>query len=81
MKPSCEPSAVSDKLPKELKSRPVWRVRGFRLATLVEIGGMLAAFIVCMACATAGARTLFAMGRERVPSSRATHSAGPAGSR
>jgi amino acid transporter len=34
--------------------------------TLVEIGGMLAAFIVCVACATAAARTLFAMGREGV---------------
>lgn len=33
---------------------------------LVEIGGMLSAFIVCLACATAGARTLFAMGREGV---------------
>jgi amino acid transporter len=36
------------------------------LGTLVEIGGMLSAFIVSVACATAGARTLFAMGRERV---------------
>jgi amino acid transporter len=34
--------------------------------TLIEIGGMLAAFIVCLACATAAARTLFAMGREGV---------------
>ena len=34
--------------------------------TLVEIGGMCAAFIVCVACATAAARTLFAMGREGV---------------
>ncbi|MBJ7609156.1 MAG: APC family permease [Candidatus Dormibacteraeota bacterium] len=33
---------------------------------LVEIGGMLSAFIVCLACATAAARTLFAMGREGV---------------
>jgi amino acid transporter len=39
---------------------------GSWLGTLVEIGGMLAAFIVCVACATAGARTLFAMGREGV---------------
>lgn len=36
------------------------------LGTLVEIGGMCSAFIVCVACATAGARTLFAMGREGV---------------
>jgi amino acid transporter len=33
---------------------------------LIEIGGMLSAFIVCVACATAAARTLFAMGREGV---------------
>jgi amino acid transporter len=39
---------------------------GAWLGTLVEIGGMLAAFIVCVACATAAARTLFAMGREGV---------------
>jgi amino acid transporter len=39
---------------------------GTWLGTLVEIGGMLAAFIVCVACATAAARTLFAMGREGV---------------
>ncbi|MGH3401671.1 MAG: APC family permease [Streptosporangiaceae bacterium] len=39
---------------------------GSWLGTLVEIGGMVAAFIVSVACATAGARTLFAMGRERV---------------
>jgi len=36
------------------------------LGTLVEIGGMAAAFIVCVACATAASRTLFAMGREGV---------------
>jgi len=36
------------------------------LGTLVEIGGMASAFIVCVACATAAARTLFAMGREGV---------------
>jgi amino acid transporter len=36
------------------------------LGTLAEIGGMCAAFIVCVACATAAARTLFAMGREGV---------------
>lgn len=39
---------------------------GSWLGTLAEIGGMLAAFIVSVACATAAARTLFAMGRERV---------------
>jgi amino acid transporter len=39
---------------------------GSWMGTLVEIGGLLAAFIVCVACATAGARTLFAMGREGV---------------
>jgi amino acid transporter len=39
---------------------------GSWLGTLVEIGGMCAAFIVCVACATAAARTLFAMGREGV---------------
>jgi amino acid transporter len=36
------------------------------LGTLVEIGGLLSAFIVCVACATAASRTLFAMGREGV---------------
>jgi amino acid transporter len=39
---------------------------GSWLGTLVEVGGMCAAFIVCVACATAAARTLFAMGREGV---------------
>jgi amino acid transporter len=39
---------------------------GSWLGTLAEIGGMCAAFIVSVACATAAARTLFAMGRERV---------------
>jgi amino acid transporter len=39
---------------------------GSWLGTLIEIGGMCAAFIVCVACATAAARTLFAMGREGV---------------
>lgn len=34
--------------------------------TLVEIAAMLSAFVVCVACATAGSRTLFAMGREGV---------------
>jgi amino acid transporter len=36
------------------------------LAKLVEIGALLSAFVVCVACATGGARTLFAMGREGV---------------
>jgi amino acid transporter len=36
------------------------------VGTVVEIGGMCSAFIVSVACATAGSRTLFAMGRERV---------------
>ncbi|HWB67829.1 MAG TPA: APC family permease [Mycobacteriales bacterium] len=36
------------------------------LGKLVEIGALLSAFVVCVACATAGARTLFAMGREGV---------------
>ncbi len=39
---------------------------GGPFGVLVEIGGMLAAFVVCVACATAGTRTLFAMGREGV---------------
>jgi amino acid transporter len=39
---------------------------GSWLGTLVLIGGMCSAFIVCVACATAAARTLFAMGREGV---------------
>jgi amino acid transporter len=39
---------------------------GHAAGTLVEIGAMLSAFIVCVACATAGSRTLFAMGREGV---------------
>src|SRR6266516_3177829 len=39
---------------------------GSWLGTLTEIGGMCAAFIVAIACATAAARTLFAMGREGV---------------
>ena len=39
---------------------------GSWLGTLVELGGMLSAFIVCVACATAASRTLFAMGRENV---------------
>jgi len=39
---------------------------GSWLGTLVELGGLLSAFIVCVACATAASRTLFAMGRENV---------------
>lgn len=39
---------------------------GTLLAKLVEIGAMLSAFVVCVACATASSRTLFAMGREGV---------------
>jgi amino acid transporter len=39
---------------------------GTWMAKLVEIGALLSAFIVCVACATAGSRTLFAMGREGV---------------
>jgi amino acid transporter len=33
---------------------------------LLEVGAMLSAFVVCVGCATAGTRTLFAMGREGV---------------
>lgn len=36
------------------------------LGTLVDVGAMLSAFVVCVACATAASRTLFAMGREGV---------------
>ncbi|HLI24007.1 MAG TPA: APC family permease [Acidimicrobiales bacterium] len=36
------------------------------VGTLVEISALFSAFIVCVACATAGSRTLFAMGREGV---------------
>jgi amino acid transporter len=39
---------------------------GGPLPTLVEIGGLLSAFFVCVGCATAGTRTLYAMGREGV---------------
>src|ERR1700728_5204181 len=39
---------------------------GSWLGTLVEIGGMLSAFIVCVGCAAAASRTLVAMGREGV---------------
>jgi hypothetical protein len=51
--------------PVALKTTATTYVGSFT-GTLVEIGGMLAAFIVCVACATAAARTLFAMGREGV---------------
>jgi amino acid transporter len=39
---------------------------GGPLGTLVEIGALLSAFFVCVGCATAGTRTLYAMGREGV---------------
>ena len=39
---------------------------GGPFGVLVEIGGMLSAFVVCVGSATAGTRTLFAMGREGV---------------
>ncbi|HEX3786419.1 MAG TPA: APC family permease [Pseudonocardiaceae bacterium] len=39
---------------------------GGPLPVLVEIGALLSAFFVCVGCATAGTRTLFAMGREGV---------------
>ncbi len=39
---------------------------GSWLGTLTEVGGLVAAFIVSVACATAATRTLFAMGREGV---------------
>ena len=39
---------------------------GHWFGVLIEIGGMCAAFVVCVACATAATRTLFAMGREGV---------------
>jgi amino acid transporter len=34
------------------------------LTVLIEIAAILSAFVVCLACATAAARTMFAMGRE-----------------
>lgn len=37
---------------------------GHFLAVLISIAAILSAFVVCLACATACARTLFAMGRE-----------------
>ncbi len=37
---------------------------GGPLGTLVEIGGMLSAFFVCVGCAIASTRTMYSMGRE-----------------
>jgi amino acid transporter len=37
---------------------------GHFLSVLVSIAAILSAFVVCLACATAAARTMFAMGRE-----------------
>jgi amino acid transporter len=37
---------------------------GHTLAVLISIAAILSAFVVCLACATAAARTMFAMGRE-----------------
>jgi amino acid transporter len=37
---------------------------GHLLSVLVSIAAILSAFVVCLACATAAARTMFAMGRE-----------------
>lgn len=42
------------------------RFVGGPLPVLVEIGALLSAFFVCVGCATAGTRTLYAMGREGV---------------
>lgn len=39
---------------------------GHVAGTLVQIAALLSAFVVCVACATAASRTLFAMGREGV---------------
>jgi amino acid transporter len=39
---------------------------GGALPTLLELGALLSAFFVCVGCATAGTRTLYAMGREGV---------------
>ncbi|MGH9302825.1 MAG: APC family permease [Acidimicrobiales bacterium] len=36
------------------------------VGTLINLAAMLSAFVVCVACATAASRTLFAMGREGV---------------
>jgi amino acid transporter len=37
---------------------------GHFLSVLISIAAILSAFVVCLACATAAARTMFAMGRE-----------------
>jgi amino acid transporter len=37
---------------------------GHVLSVLISIAAILSAFVVCLACATAAARTMFAMGRE-----------------
>ena len=37
---------------------------GHALSVLISIAAILSAFVVCLACATAAARTMFAMGRE-----------------
>jgi amino acid transporter len=50
-----DPSALST-IAKKFVGGPV--------PTLLEIGAMLSAFVVCVGCATAGTRTLYAMGRE-----------------
>jgi amino acid transporter len=42
------------------------RFVGGALPTLLELGALLSAFFVCVGCATAGTRTLYAMGREGV---------------
>lgn len=49
--------------PSALKSIAKQFVGGW-LGTLVEIGGMLSAFFVCVGCAIASTRTIFSMGRE-----------------
>lgn len=40
------------------------RYSGHALSVLISIAAILSAFIVCLACANAAARTMFAMGRE-----------------
>src|SRR5207244_11414718 len=37
---------------------------GHVLSVLISIAAILSAFVVCLACATAASRTMFAMGRE-----------------
>jgi amino acid transporter len=37
---------------------------GHTLSILISVAAILSAFVVCLACATAAARTMFAMGRE-----------------